>query len=148
MNLDESDYRQISITLLDATARAGGIEDVGAEVLQELIADFENAITHDNFDTLPDIGRVSNLILAAAYPKFKNALVEITQSESMPGSEVDFDKKTSILLVVQGALDGVACFDDNEERRNGAKKIAKHIKSPLPTPTTPFDDVDPYMTFE
>ena len=101
-----------------------------------------------DWEYFSELSACAKRILAVAYPKFATVLTQDLDIEEAGGGRIDFGRSDCAQIILIKVIHGVESFESCDSRRSRAKELARFFKSPLPKPTTPFNDENPYMTFD
>jgi hypothetical protein len=103
----------------------------------------QSTITQDN------ISIHSRRILAFMYPKFKELLLfglDAVEIQCNRNSR-SYCNLEAVSVLINMILIGMESFDASNDYREAAKRLMDYFPDPTPTPTSPFDDDDPYIDF-
>jgi hypothetical protein len=148
MTITPTQLKQIANVVVGASENAGGVPDRSKKIVEEIQERLLAVLPALRWEQFSEISTCAKQVLAVAYPKFAPILTQDLGLDTAGGGQLEFDRGACIQVLLIKILNGVESFDTSELRRLGAKHLASRIPSPVPDPTTPFDDVDPYMTFE
>jgi len=148
MTITSIQFEQLAKLIVEASEDSGNAPQQSVKIAADLQLGLAAVLPVLPWQQFSEISACAKQILAVAYPKFAAILTQDLGLEPASGGSLDIDRDGCIQILLIKVLSGIESFETSELKRAGAKELASTIPSPLPEPTTPFDDLDPYMTFE
>jgi hypothetical protein len=116
-------------------------EGVDTILLQELACEFVKYLS------IETVLRESKQILSILYPSYEMHLSPNQDAAVEKEYQYPFKLNEQALssLLIHSICMGIISFDKSQKLRTGADRLMKLFPNPLPKPTSPFCDEDPYL---